>query len=180
MNVASPSFEGCQGSGESMPSGTEPSSKPCGAGLDNSTMEPTAAPSPAALQVPGVGARGGSSFGSLGGPGVSAISEELILKRGTTLVRRQRLEPGEDTGWHRDPHHRVTVVLQGDELAIEFPDSNTRERFSVRPGQVDWDEPLDRAHRGVNVGQLTYEEVAIFFLEDEEADPQPRVNVDDP
>jgi quercetin dioxygenase-like cupin family protein len=111
---------------------------------------------------------------------VRVVAEEIIVKRGKTLVRRQRLEPGEDTGWHRDPHHRVTVVLQGDELAIELPDGSTAQRIVVRPGQVDWDEPFDRAHRGVNVGQTAYEEVAVFFLDDEDADPQPRVNVDDP
>lgn len=105
------------------------------------------------------------------------MAEEVLLKRAKTLVRRQRLEPGEDTGWHRDPHHRVTVVLSGDELAIEFPDGTSGGRFSVRPGQVDWDEPLDRPHRGVNVGREPYEEVAIFFLETEDAEPQPRVEV---
>lgn len=99
------------------------------------------------------------------------MSEEVLFRRGTALVRRQRLQPGEDTGWHRDPYHRITVVLSGDELAIEFLDGSPGQRFSVRPGQVDWDEPLDRPHRGVNVGREPYEEVAIFFLDDEAADP---------
>jgi quercetin dioxygenase-like cupin family protein len=102
--------------------------------------------------------------------------EEVIIKRGNTLVRRQRLEPGEDTGWHRDPYHRVTVVLSGDEIGIEFPDGATGGRFAIRPGQIDWDEPLDKAHRGVNVGTTPYEEVAIFFLDDPDAEPQPRVD----
>lgn len=106
------------------------------------------------------------------------MAEEVLFSRGPTLVRRQRLEPGEDTGWHRDPYHRVTVVLSGDELAIELPNGDTVARFPVHPGQVDWDEPFDRAHRGVNIGRTTYEEVAIFFLDDEHAEPQPRVSVD--
>ena len=48
--------------------------------------------------------------------------DEVLQHRGTTLVRRLRLEPGEATPWHRDPYHRVTVVLRGEGLAIEFRD----------------------------------------------------------
>lgn len=47
---------------------------------------------------------------------------EVLHHRGNYLVRRQRLEPGEATPWHRDPFHRVTVVLSGDLLNIEFRD----------------------------------------------------------
>ena len=100
--------------------------------------------------------------------------EEVIERRGTTLVRRQRLEPGESTPWHRDPHHRVTVVLSGDKLAIELPDGTVVASIDVRPGMVDWDEPFDRVHRGTNVGREVYEEVAVFFLDSPEADAQPR------
>ena len=103
------------------------------------------------------------------------MSTETVLQRGTTLVRRLRLEPGEAMPWHRDPFHRVTVVLSGDALAIEDRDSGVRERFEVEPGEVGWDEPSDRVHRGVNVGELPYEEVAVFFLDRPDAVPQPGV-----
>jgi quercetin dioxygenase-like cupin family protein len=99
--------------------------------------------------------------------------EERLFQRGTTLVRRLRLEPGEAMRWHRDPFHRVTVVLQGDELAIEPRDGGELHRFEVAPGQADWDEPSDRVHRAVNVGEQPYEEIAIFFLDRPDAVPQP-------
>jgi quercetin dioxygenase-like cupin family protein len=98
---------------------------------------------------------------------------ELIFQRETTLVRRLRLAPGEAMLWHRDPYHRITVVLSGDELAVEYRDSSDMHRFVVAPGQVDWDEPSDRVHRGINVGQQPYEEIAIFFLDHPGATPQP-------
>ena len=107
------------------------------------------------------------------------MHEEVLEKRGLTLVRRQRLEPGESTPWHRDPYHRVTVVLSGETLSIEYPDGTERARFPVQPGQVGWDEPFDEVHRGVNVGQVPYEEVAVFFLDDPDAHPQPRADVED-
>ena len=45
---------------------------------------------------------------------------EVLHHRGNYLVRRQRLAPGEASPWHHDPFHRVTVVLSGDLLRIEF------------------------------------------------------------
>jgi hypothetical protein len=56
--------------------------------------------------------------------------------------------------------------------------SNTRDggesdRFEVSPGQAGWDEPTDRVHRGVNVGEQPYEEIAIFFLDHPDAVAQP-------
>jgi quercetin dioxygenase-like cupin family protein len=98
---------------------------------------------------------------------------EFLFQRGTTHVRRLRLAPGEAMSWHRDPFQRVTVVLQGNELAIEYRDGSESERFPVRPGKVDWDEPTDRIHRGVNVGDVPYEEITIFFLNQPEDTPQP-------
>jgi len=40
-------------------------------------------------------------------------------------------------------------VLSGDALVIEYRDGEQK-RFEVVPGQVDWDEPTDRIHRGIN------------------------------
>jgi hypothetical protein len=71
-------------------------------------------------------------------------------------------------------NHRVTVILHGDALAIEYRDGGPGERFEVKQGQVDWDEPMERIHRGVNVGAEPYEEVTIFFLDRPEAAPQPK------
>jgi quercetin dioxygenase-like cupin family protein len=101
------------------------------------------------------------------------MAEEELFRRGTVLVRRLRLEPGEAMPWHRDPFHRVSVVLQGEGLAIEARDGTELARFEVRPGQVDWDEPSDRIHRGVNVGAQPYEEVTVFLLDRPDAVPQP-------
>jgi hypothetical protein len=42
------------------------------------------------------------------------MTDEILFRRGTTLVRRQRLAPGEALPWHHDPFHRVSVVLSGD------------------------------------------------------------------
>ena len=102
------------------------------------------------------------------------MTEEEILRRGTTLVRRLRLEPGEAMPWHRDPFHRVTVVLSGDAIAIELRAGGEVERFAVAPGQADWDEPSHRVHRGINVGEQPYEEIAVFFLDRPDDVAQPR------
>jgi quercetin dioxygenase-like cupin family protein len=101
------------------------------------------------------------------------MTEEVLFERGTIHVRRLQLAPGESMPWHRDPFHRVTVVLRGTALAIEYRDGGSGQRFEVHPGQVDWDEPTDRVHRGVNVGQEPYEEVTIFLLDRPGAVPQP-------
>jgi quercetin dioxygenase-like cupin family protein len=101
------------------------------------------------------------------------MAEERLFQRGTTLVRRLRLAPGEAMPWHHDPFHRVTVVLSGDALAIEYRDSGESHRFEVTPGQADWDEPTERVHRGVNVGEQPYEEITVFFLDRADAVAQP-------
>jgi len=101
------------------------------------------------------------------------MTEEVLQRRGTILVRRQRLAPGEMTPWHRDPYHRVTVVLSGGALQIEYRDGGASVRVEVAPGQTDWDEPNERVHRAVNVGEQPYEEVTVFFLDRPDADPQP-------
>ena len=100
------------------------------------------------------------------------MREEVLFERGTTLVRRLRLEPGETTRWHVDPYFRITVVLSGDMLEIEYRDGGERERLSVKPGQVDWDEPTDRPHRALNTGSA-YEEATIFLRDREGVQHQP-------
>jgi hypothetical protein len=80
--------------------------------------------------------------------------EEKILERGTTLVRRMILELGEATPWHIDPYHRVTAVVRGKALAIEFRDRGSPVRVEVMPGMSDWDEPSDSVHRAVMLGAL--------------------------
>jgi quercetin dioxygenase-like cupin family protein len=99
--------------------------------------------------------------------------DDVLFHRGTTLVRRLRLAPGDVMPWHRDPYHRVTVVLHGDALAIEYRDGGASERIELTPEQVDWDEPTERVHRGVNVGTQPYEEITVFFLDRPDAVPQP-------
>jgi len=100
-------------------------------------------------------------------------NQELLHHRGNYLVRRQRLAPGQATPWHRDPFHRVTVVLSGDLLNIEFRDGGEPHPWKVTVGEVDWSEPTDRVHRAVNVGKEPFEEVVTFFLDCPDAAPQP-------
>jgi len=103
----------------------------------------------------------------------AAATSEVLYHRGNYLVRRQRLAPGEATPWHRDPFHRVTVVLSGDLLKIEFRDGAAAQTWNVNPGEVDWSEPSERVHRAVNVGKETFEEVVTFFLDRPDDIPQP-------
>jgi quercetin dioxygenase-like cupin family protein len=99
--------------------------------------------------------------------------QQVLHHRGNYLVRRQRLAPGQATPWHRDPYHRVTVVLSGDLLKIEFRDGGEAQTWPITVGEVDWSEPTDRVHRGVNVGKEVFEEVVTFFLDQPDAVPQP-------
>ena len=105
-----------------------------------------------------------------------ADNQEVLHHRGKYLVRRQRLAPGEATPWHRDPFHRVTVVLSGDLLKIEFRDGGETLPWEITLGEVDWSEPSDRVHRAVNVGKQVFEEVVTFFLDRPDAVPQPEDN----
>ena len=99
--------------------------------------------------------------------------QQVLHHRGNYLVRRLRLAPGEATPWHRDPFHRVTVVLRGDSLNIEFRDGGETQAWKITVGEVDWLEPSDRVHRAVNVGKEAFEEVVTFFLDRPDAVPQP-------
>ena len=103
----------------------------------------------------------------------SVSQQEVLHHRGNYLVRRQRLAPGEATPWHHDPFHRVTVVLSGDLLKIEFRDGGETLPWKITVGEVDWSEPTDRVHRAVNVGKEVFEEVVTFFLDSPDAVPQP-------
>lgn len=101
------------------------------------------------------------------------MKDDVILRRDTVAVRRQVMDPGEATPWHVDPHDRISVVLRGDELRIEFKDGGDPIQVTVHPGEVDWDEPGERAHRAVNTGDSTYEEVTVFLLGEAAATLQP-------
>ena len=102
---------------------------------------------------------------------------QVLHHRGNYLVRRLRLAPGQATPWHRDPFHRLTVVLSGDRLDIEFRDGGRTQGWEITVGEVDWSEPSERVHRAVNTGKETYEEVVTFFLDRPEAVPQPEEKV---
>ena len=101
------------------------------------------------------------------------MTQQVLHHCGTYLVRRQRLEPGEATAWHRDPFHRVTVVLGGHLLSIEFRDGGETQQSPVTVGEVDWAEPSDRVHRAVNIGNEVFEGVVTFFLIHPDDKPQP-------
>jgi quercetin dioxygenase-like cupin family protein len=98
---------------------------------------------------------------------------EIVGQRGTTLVRRLALEPGSATPWHVDPYRRISVVVRGESLAIEYRDGRETEHVKVLPGEAGWDEPTNLVHRAVNIGRIPYEEVTIFFLNRPDDAPQP-------
>lgn len=104
----------------------------------------------------------------------STENQQVLHHRGNTLVRRQRLALGEATPWHHDPFHRLTVVLSGDLLHIEFRDGEETIPWKVTVGEVAWVEPSERVHRAVNVGKEPFEEVVTFFLDRPDANPQPQ------
>ncbi|HZP16887.1 MAG TPA: hypothetical protein VFB00_02905 [Terriglobales bacterium] len=103
----------------------------------------------------------------------TSLGGEVLHHRGNYLVRRLRLAPGQATPWHHDPYHRVSVVLSGDVLGVEFRDGGPPQSEAIHAGEVYWLEPTDRVHRAVNVGQEMYEEVTTFFLDRSDAVPQP-------
>jgi hypothetical protein len=101
------------------------------------------------------------------------VESETIRDDGTIVVRRTVLAPGEAMPWHVDTCHRVSVIVRGERLRIEYRDGGASEEFEIQPGQADWDQPNDRAHRGVNIGDSPYEEVVVFLREPGTVDPQP-------
>ena len=81
--------------------------------------------------------------------------------------------PGEAIPCHRDPFHRVAVVLSGDVLSIEYRDGGESQRVEIMPGQVEWEEPSASVHRAVNVGKEIYEQITVFLLDEPDAVVQP-------
>ena len=110
------------------------------------------------------------------GTGVELASDKAASRheKGNVLVRGIVLEPGESSSWHTDSCHRITVILSGDRLAIEFRESGEIRQFDVRAGQVDWEKPTTEVHRAINVGRARYEEIVVFFLSEPGQDPQPK------
>ena len=101
------------------------------------------------------------------------MTDQILFRHGTTMVRRLRLTPGEAMTWHRDPFHRVAVVMSGDVLSIEYRDGGESQRVEITPGQVEWEDPSIRVHRAVNVGKRPYEQVTVFLLDRPDAEAQP-------
>ena len=100
---------------------------------------------------------------------------EVITKSELLVIHRVILQPGDATRWHADVCRRFTVVVRGDQLTIEYRDGDV-EQVRVRAGQADWDEPQPRAHRAVNSGKETFEEVVTFYRSDPSQEPQPRIS----
>ena len=101
------------------------------------------------------------------------MSFEVITRRDDLIVRRSVLAPGEATPWHTDAVNRLTVVVTGERLKIEFRDSAETIDIPVHPGLTDWDAPEPRVHRAVNTGATPFEEVVTFYLDRPGQDPQP-------
>ena len=104
------------------------------------------------------------------------MQQETISRRENILIRRLILEPGDQMPWHFDPFRRISTIVRGDALRIEFQDDTDAEDLEVGPGQVGWDEPNERVHRAINIGHTVYEEVTVFFLDGPDAIPQPEVS----
>jgi quercetin dioxygenase-like cupin family protein len=70
------------------------------------------------------------------------MADEILFHHGTTKVSRLRLAPGEAMPWHRDPLHRVPIVLRGVLLSIEYRDGGESQNVEVTPGQSEWESRL--------------------------------------
>ena|SRR5512138_1959198 len=101
------------------------------------------------------------------------MRSETITERADLIIRRHILEPGDALPWHVDRCHRFTVVVSGEAIRIEYRDSDKVENFAVHAGMADWDAPQPKVHRGVNVGNVPYEEVIVFFIDEPGMEPQP-------
>jgi hypothetical protein len=100
------------------------------------------------------------------------ISETIDQRMGL-LIRRHILEPGESLPWHTDLCHRLSVIIRGEVIAIQYRDSEETKPIPVYPGLADWDAPQSKVHRAINTGKVPYEEVIIFFTDKPDMEPQP-------
>jgi quercetin dioxygenase-like cupin family protein len=98
---------------------------------------------------------------------------EVVTRRDHLLIRRLVLAPGEVLPWHTDACESFAVVVRGDRLTIEFRDNGERAAVAVHAGMAGWNAPEPRAHRAINTGATEYEEVATFYLQSPDMDPQP-------
>lgn len=106
-------------------------------------------------------------------PGSICYLEATGICRKYSIIAETTWCGGRASPRHRDPYRRVTVVLSGDRLAIEFRDGSETLSWDVTMGEVDWSAPSDRVHRAVNVGKQVFEEVVTFLLDRPDAEPQP-------
>lgn len=97
----------------------------------------------------------------------------VISERSAILIRRQVLNPGEATLWRTDLCGRFTVVMRGEQIAIEFRESGDRIPAPVYPSLAEWDTPLLKVHRAINTGSVPYEEVVIYNRDRTGTDPAP-------
>ena len=51
------------------------------------------------------------------------MKHETIGKRDNIVIRRMILEPGEKMPWHVDPFKRISTVVRGEALRIEYLDN---------------------------------------------------------
>ena len=101
------------------------------------------------------------------------MSEKVLFNFGFILVRRMSLLPGEATPWHYDLCHRITRVIQGATLAVEYDEKMPNKYVIYTPGQIDWNKPSHNLHRAMNSSSQFYEELTIFFLDKPGLNPQP-------
>ena len=101
------------------------------------------------------------------------LNSHVVTETESMVIRHAVLAPGDATPWHTDTCRRMTVVVRGDRLAIEYRDDGAIEEFAVTPGSVDWDEPEPRVHRAINCGSEPFEEIVTFFRDDGGVEPQP-------
>jgi len=102
---------------------------------------------------------------------------ETIDQRPDLIIRRHILEPGEALPWHSDLCHRFSVIVRGEAIAIEYRDSKEIKTTPVYPGLAEWDAPQSRVHRAINIGNVPYEEVIIFFIDKPGMEPQPEPGI---